>query len=90
MSDEFTPVPDDHFTFGLWTVGNPGRDPFDHEMRAPLYPVDSVKHLAEVGAYGASFAALRADRPDPVALAQPGLGLERLDQLVNELLLGVR
>ena len=30
------------------------------------------------------------NRPDPVALAQPGLGLERLDQLVNELLLGVR
>jgi len=35
-------------------------------------------------------AALRADRPDPVALASTGLGLERLDQLVNELLLGVR
>ena len=35
-------------------------------------------------------AALRNERPDPVALAQPGLGLERLDQLVNELLLGVR
>jgi hypothetical protein len=33
---------------------------------------------------------LRAHRPDPVALAKPGLGLERLDQLVNELLLGVR
>ena len=55
MSDEFTPVPDDHFTFGLWTVGNPGRDPFGHEVRAPLDPVDSVKHLAEVGAYGVSF-----------------------------------
>ena len=35
-------------------------------------------------------AALRKQRPDPVMLAQPGLGLERLDQLVNELLLGVR
>jgi xylose isomerase len=35
-------------------------------------------------------AALRSDRPDPIALAQPGLGLERLDQLVTELLLGVR
>ena len=55
MSDQFTPVPDDHFTFGLWTVGNPGRDPFGHEVRAPLDPVDSVKHLAEVGAYGVSF-----------------------------------
>ena len=28
--------------------------------------------------------------PIRAALAQPGLGLERLDQLVNELLLGVR
>ena len=55
MSDAFTPVPDDHFTFGLWTVGNPGRDPFGHEVRAPLDPVDSVKHLAGVGAYGVSF-----------------------------------
>ena len=55
MSDAFTPVPEDHFTFGLWTVGNPGRDPFGHEVRAPLDPVDSVKHLAEVGAYGVSF-----------------------------------
>ena len=41
MSDEFTPVPDDHFTFGLWTVGNPGRDPFGHEVRAPLDPSDA-------------------------------------------------
>ena len=55
MTDEFTPVPEDHFTFGLWTVGNPGRDPFGHEVRAPLDPVDSVKHLAGVGAYGVSF-----------------------------------
>ena len=55
MSDAFTPVPEDHFTFGLWTVGNPGRDPFGHEVRAPLDPVDSVKHLAGVGAYGVSF-----------------------------------
>ena len=55
MSNAFTPVPDDHFTFGLWTVGNPGRDPFGHEVRAPLDPVDSVKHLAAVGAYGVSF-----------------------------------
>ena len=38
MSDAFTPVPEDHFTFGLWTVGNPGRDPFGHEVRAPARP----------------------------------------------------
>ena len=34
MSDAFTPTPDDRFTFGLWTVGNRGRDPFGFEVRA--------------------------------------------------------
>ena len=24
MTDDYTPSPDDHFTFGLWTVGNRG------------------------------------------------------------------
>jgi xylose isomerase len=47
--------PEDHFTFGLWTVGNRGRDTFGNETRPPLDPVDSVRHLAEIGAYGVSF-----------------------------------
>ncbi len=55
MTELFTPRPEDHFTFGLWTVGNPGRDPFGTEVRAPLDPVDSVHRLAELGAYGVSF-----------------------------------
>jgi xylose isomerase len=55
MSDALTPTPDHRFTFGLWTVGNPGRDPFGHEVRAPLDPVTSVHRLAELGAYGVSF-----------------------------------
>jgi xylose isomerase len=55
MSDTYEPVPADHFTFGLWTVGNVGRDTFGNETRAPLDPVDSVHHLAEIGAYGVSF-----------------------------------
>jgi xylose isomerase len=42
------------FTFGLWTVGNPGRDPFGGPTRAPLDPVDSVHKLAELGAWGVS------------------------------------
>jgi xylose isomerase len=41
MTDPFVPVPEDHFTFGLWTVGNPGRDMFGSETRPPLDPVDS-------------------------------------------------
>ena len=49
MTDPFTPKPEDHFTFGLWTVGNPGRDPFGTEVRAPLDPVDSVNRLADLG-----------------------------------------
>ena len=43
-----------HFTFGLWTVGNPGRDPFGEPTRAPLDPVRSVHRLAELGAWGVS------------------------------------
>src|SRR5881409_2443762 len=55
MSDRYEPTPDDHFTFGLWTVGNRGRDPFGHEVRPPLDPVESVRRLAELGAYGVNF-----------------------------------
>ena len=46
--------PEHRFTFGLWTVGNPGRDPFGEPTRAPVDPVDSVHKLAELGAWGIS------------------------------------
>jgi xylose isomerase len=52
MSDQFVPRPQHQFTFGLWTVGNQGRDPFGHEVRPALDPVDSVHKLAELGAHG--------------------------------------
>src|SRR2546421_8476462 len=55
MADEYTPTPDDRFTFGLWTVGNRGRDTFGHETRPALDPVDTVTKLAELGAYGVNF-----------------------------------
>ncbi len=48
----YSPRPDDHFTFGLWTVGNRGRDPFGDPVRAALSPVRIVEKLAELGAYG--------------------------------------
>ncbi len=51
----FEPTPSDKFTFGLWTVGNRGRDPFGHETRPPLDPVEAVHRLAGLGAYGVSF-----------------------------------
>lgn len=52
MSDSFAPRPEHKFSFGLWTVSNPGRDPFGEPVRAPLAPVDAVKMLGEVGAWG--------------------------------------
>jgi xylose isomerase len=49
-----TPQPSDKFTFGLWTVGNPGRDPFGEPTRQPLKPTYIVEKLAALGAYGVS------------------------------------
>jgi len=55
MSDLYQPKPEHKFTFGLWTVGNPGRDPFGPPVRPVLSPVQLVHLLAEVGAYGVNF-----------------------------------
>ena len=55
MSNGFEPQPEHKFTFGLWTVGNPGRDPFGDAVRDALPPVELVKLLSEVGAYGVNF-----------------------------------
>ena len=52
--DALTPTPEHRFTFGLGTVGNPGRDPFGGPTREPVDPVDSVPKLAELGAWGVS------------------------------------
>src|SRR3979411_2582755 len=52
MSDSYTPRPEHQFTFGLWTVGNRGRDPFGDAVRPTLIPVEAVCLLAEVGAMG--------------------------------------
>lgn len=48
----YQPKPEHKFTFGLWTVGNQGRDPFGEPTRAPVDPCDSVRRLSEIGAYG--------------------------------------
>lgn len=55
MSDSYTPRPADKFSFGLWTIGNRGRDPFGSEVRPVLDPVDAVAMLGEVGAWGVNF-----------------------------------
>ncbi len=49
-TDAFVPRPEHKFTFGLWTVGNRGRDPFGDAVRPTLSPPDAVRLLAEVGA----------------------------------------
>lgn len=51
----YTPSPANKFTFGLWTVGNPGRDPFGEPVRDVISPVEIVHLLAEVGAWGVNF-----------------------------------
>jgi xylose isomerase len=48
----FEPTREDRFTFGLWTVGNPGRDPFGEPTRPVMKPVDAVRDLASIGAWG--------------------------------------
>lgn len=49
------PTPQDRFTFGLWTVGWTGNDPFGVPTRAALDPVEAVHKLSELGAYGITF-----------------------------------
>ena len=51
----YEPKPEHKFTFGLWTVGWQGRDPFGDATRPALDPVESVQKLAELGAYGVTF-----------------------------------
>ncbi|MEV0844315.1 xylose isomerase [Streptomyces sp. NPDC049954] len=51
----YQPTPEDKFSFGLWTVGWQGRDPFGDATRPALDPVESVQRLAELGAWGVTF-----------------------------------
>jgi xylose isomerase len=50
-----TPTRDDRFSFGLWTVGYGGMDPFGGPTRPLLDVVDVVERLAGLGAWGLSF-----------------------------------
>jgi xylose isomerase len=51
----YEPKPEHRFTFGLWTVGSIGRDPFGGPVRDAKSPADLVYLLGEVGAYGVNF-----------------------------------
>jgi xylose isomerase len=52
MTPVFDPSPADRFTFGLWTVGHRGRDPFGDPTRSVLAPTEAVRRLGAIGAYG--------------------------------------
>jgi xylose isomerase len=52
---DYTPKPEHKFTFGLWTVGNRGADPFGHAVREGKTPAELVRLLGEVGAWGVNF-----------------------------------
>jgi len=54
MSD-YTPKPENKFTFGLWTVGNRGADPFGYAVRNGKSPAELVRLLGDVGAWGVNF-----------------------------------
>src|SRR5215203_5611719 len=53
--EKYEPKPGHKFSFGLWTVGNRGRDPFGDAVRESLSPLQLVGLLAEVGAWGVNF-----------------------------------
>lgn len=54
-TNNYEPRPEHKFTFGLWTVGNRGADPFGTQVREKLSSVEIVQMLAEVGAWGVNF-----------------------------------
>ena len=79
MTTDYTPRPEHHFTFGLWTVGNPGRDPFGDPVRAPIPPTRIVEQLAKprccgVGANQCHEPRAAAERRDLVALVERRAG----------------
>ena len=49
------PTRDDKFSFGLWTIGYNGSDPFGGPTRPPLDVVEAVTRLSKLGAYGLTF-----------------------------------
>jgi xylose isomerase len=51
----FEPQKSDKFTFGLWTLGNPGRDPFGDVVRKGYSPIEMCEALGKLGVYGLNF-----------------------------------
>ena len=54
-ADRYVPSREDHFSFGIWTVGWQGVDVFGGAVRPPMPADRAVRKLAELGAYGVNF-----------------------------------
>jgi xylose isomerase len=54
-ADPYVPTREDHFSFGIWTVGWQGTDVFGTAVRPPMPAERAVRKLAELGAYGVNF-----------------------------------
>jgi xylose isomerase len=54
-ADNYVPAREDHFSFGIWTVGWQGVDVFGPAVRPPMAADRAVRKLAELGAYGVNF-----------------------------------
>ena len=48
----YQPRPEHKFSFGLWTLGNRGRDPFGDAVRPAFPPNEIVAVLGEIAAWG--------------------------------------
>src|ERR1035441_3433083 len=48
----YEPKPEHKFSFGLWTLGNRGRDPFGDAVRRTMPPNEIASVLGEIGAWG--------------------------------------
>jgi xylose isomerase len=55
VSTEYIASREDHFSFGIWTVGWQGVDVFGSAVRPPMPAERAVYKLAELGAYGVNF-----------------------------------
>src|SRR5580698_11146604 len=54
-AESYVPSREDHFSFGIWTVGWQGVDVFGGPVRPPMPADRAVRKLAELGAYGVNF-----------------------------------
>src|SRR5258707_4688119 len=85
----YVPSRDDHFSFGIWTVGWQGTDVFGSAVRPPMPADRAVRKLAELGAYGVNlhdndvfdFAASAAERDEKISAVRQAL--EETGPVVN-------